>query len=191
MPPAARVDPVRAVAGRPIVPWTGSVWRAHSRRYGPTNDAGSRRASGRWHVAAADPDRGNEAAWPALYTSLDLAVCSFEVQRIVTRRGGTITALRGYRYTELWLRLGAVVDVRDESALGVDAGALTRDDDLSLPRAIAHAARGRAAEAILVPSASLVGDNLILFLDLRRVGSVVEVVRWLAPNLGEESGPTP
>lgn len=179
------------VASCPIVPWTGSVWRAHSRRYGPTDDGGSRRASGRWHVGAEDPDRGDEPAWPALYTALDLAVCSFEVQRIVSRGEGTIARLKNYRYSELWLQLEAVVDVRDEAGMGLLAGALTRDDDLSRPRRIARAARDRGAEAILVPSASRVGDNLILFLDLRRPGSVIEVVRSLDPNLGERTAPGP
>lgn len=184
MPRSARFDPVQAVARCPIAPWSGSVWRAHSRRHGPTDDGDSRHASGLWHVGADDPDRGDGPAWPALYTALDLAVCSFEVQRIVTRRGGTIAGLKGYRYSELRVRLEAVLDVRDESAMGLPSGALTRDDDLSLPRSIAYAAHRRAVEAMLIPSASLVGDDLILFLDLRRAGSVVDVIRTLDPNLG-------
>jgi len=91
--------------------------------------------------------------------------------------------LKGYRYSGLRVRLEAVLDLRDVSAMVLPSGALTRDD-LSLPRSIAYAARRRAVEAMLVPSASLVGDTLILFLDLRRAGSVVDVIRTLDPNLG-------
>lgn len=113
------------------------------------------------------------------------------MQRIVTRQGGTFAGLRGYRYSELWLQLEAVFDVRDEAALGLTPGALTRDDDLVLPRLIARTARDLGAEAILVPSASLVGDNAILFLDLLRPDSVIEVTRSLEPNLGGASTPAP
>lgn len=136
------------------------MWRAHGRRYGPTDDGGSRRASGRWHVGADDPDRGDEAAWPALYTALNLAVCAFEVQRIATRRGGPIAGLKGYRYSELRIRLEAVLDARDEAGMGLAVGALASEDDLSRPRSLARAARALLVEGMLVPSASLIGNDL-------------------------------
>lgn len=160
------------------------VWRAHKRRYDATDYGGTLLASGRWHVAKQDPDYVSGPAWPALYTSLDLATCAFEVQRIITRGGGSIDTLRDYRYSELSVRLQVVIDSSDPAQLGLTAEDLLQEGNYAIPRAVALAGRVVEAEALLVPSASRIGHNLIIFPDLKRQGSVIAVRRSLAPHLG-------
>lgn len=69
--------------------------------------------------------------------------------------------------------IGAVeVDIRDtldltdasnQKALGVDPAQLTDALDLTLPRALAEAARALGINALLVPSAAAAGKNLVVF----------------------------
>jgi hypothetical protein len=83
----------------------------------------------------------------------------------------------------LQVELDAVVDCRDAARLGVAPDDLIRDDDFAVPRAIAVAARRRAIEAMLVPSASSTGENLIVFPDLIRAASSLVVARHVDPKL--------
>src|SRR5262245_17936699 len=59
---------------------------------------------------------------------------------------------------------------------------LLDDLDLAVPQSLV-AARRRGAEGLVVPSASLLGDNLVIFLDRLRPTSLIEVVRSIEPRL--------
>jgi hypothetical protein len=107
-----------------------------------------------------------------------LHVCLGEVLR-----NAADDRVRLFRYTELGVRLAAVLDCRDASAFGVSQNAILDNIDVDLPHALAAAARRRGAEALLVPSASLLGDNLVVFPDLLREGSKVDAIRSLDPRL--------
>jgi RES domain-containing protein len=169
-------DADRTVAARPLEPWEGTVWRGHSPRYGATDHGGSLQVTGRWHRAA---DRYPPAAMgPALYTGLGLHVCLGEVLRNTADN-----RVRLLRYTELRLRLVAVLDCRVASALGLDEASLIEDQDFETSQVLAAAARRHRAEALLVPSASLLGDNLVNFPDRLRSESQVEEVRFVDPRL--------
>jgi hypothetical protein len=174
LPPGWDAD--RAVAARPLLSWEGTVWRGHSPRYGATDHGGSLRVTGRWHRAS---DRFPvEHTWPALYTGIGLHVCLGEVLRNTAD-----DRLRRFRFTELRVRLGAILDGRDASGFGLIEDALLDDLDFDVPQALAAAARRLGAEALLVRSASLLGDNLVIFPDLLREDSLIEEVRSLDPRL--------
>lgn len=68
-----------------------------------------------------------------------------------------------YRLSEVEVELGAVLDCRDASLLGRSPDDLIRDREFTVTQEIAAAAIARGAEAILVPSATLLGDNLVVF----------------------------
>jgi hypothetical protein len=57
-----------AVDARPVRPWSGIVWRCHSRRYPGDDAGGSLRTTGRFHRGS-DTFTSSET-WPALYTGL-------------------------------------------------------------------------------------------------------------------------
>lgn len=61
-----------------------------------------------------------------------------------------------------------IVDLTDEAnqkALGLSAAQLTDQLDLTLPQAVADAARSLGINALLVPSAVAAGKNLVVFED--------------------------
>jgi hypothetical protein len=132
--------------------------------------------TGRWHRAVDryPPDQ----TWPALYTGIGLHVCLGEVLR-----NAADDRVRLFRYTELRVRFSAVLDCRDPADFGLTSDVLLHDFDFDAPHAVAAAARRRAAEALLVRSASFLGDNLVIFPDLVRSDSIVEEVRFVDPRL--------
>jgi len=159
----------------------GTVWRGHGRRYNALDDGGSRVMSARYHQAinAFPPDD----VWPALYTGLDLAVSLAEIMR-----ARPTSHPRDVRFTELMVELGAVADCRDLEALGIDSVRLFADFDYSVGHALARVVRAAGGEGMLVPSASLLGDNLVIFPDLLRTGTSMGVVRSVDPNLTKDRG---
>lgn len=161
-----------AIASCPISPIHQAVWRGHRAKYDALDSSGSRLVSGRYHVAPNDASGGR--SWAALYTSVDLAVALGEIQRNIKLSG-----LRDYRFTEIRVQLEAVVDCRELSEIQL----LLDDHVYSSGQAIAVAAIDARAEAILMPSATRLGDNLIIFPDSIRVASVIQVVRFIDPRL--------
>jgi hypothetical protein len=169
-------DADHAIALSPLLPWNGTVWRGHSPRYGAIDHGGSLKVTGRWHRAS--DLYLPEHIWPALYTGLDLHVCFGEVLR-----NATDDRVRQFRYTELRVQLSAVLDYRNPLLFGLVEESLLDDLDFDVPHSIAAAARRRRAEALLVRSASLLGDNLVIFPDLVRGDSQIEEVRFVDPRL--------
>jgi RES domain-containing protein len=172
-------DANAAVRARPLEAWKGSAWRAHNARYAADDPGGSLRVSGRYNLGM---DRVPAAdAWAALYLGLSQAICLGEVLRHITP--ATLARLSGYRLTELWVEMGAVLDCRDPSAFGLAIVDLCDDFDYGIPQRLAGAAVAAGAEGILVPSVTRLGDNLILFPQNRRAGSVVTIRSWVDPRL--------
>lgn len=140
-------------------PWRGRAWRAHFRSYEATDHGGSLRSSGRYHRG---PDRfPPEESWPALYLALSPEVSLGEVLRRLPPE--LLNQLNEYRISELDVELHAVLDCRDAEVLGLKPGDLLDDYDLRITQEIGAAAVGEGVEALLIPSATRLGDNLVVF----------------------------
>jgi hypothetical protein len=169
-------DATRALTTLPLEPFGDAVWRGHRRRYDALSHHGSLVLSGRFHQAVDlfPADR----TWPALYTALGLHVALGEIVRNIEQRD-----LEAFRFTEIRVDLQAVLDCRDPLALGLTPANLLHDTDYAVPRALAAAAIDRGAEAIVVHSASLLGDNPIIFPHRLRPGSTLTAGRSIDPRL--------
>lgn len=160
-------------------PWGGYAWRFHRRAYGATDSGGSLVVSGRYHRAQDQFPRSE--VWSALYLALSPEVSLGEVLRHFTPE--LLPQLNEYRLSEIELQLEAVFDCRDAAALGLTSNDLIRDYDFSITQQIAAAAIAQAAEAILVPSATGLGDNLIVFPAQLRSSSWLAVIGSRDPRL--------
>jgi RES domain-containing protein len=157
--------------------WRGTVWRIHAQRYAATDPGGSRRFSGRYHRAA-DLFAG-QRTWVALYLALDPGSCLAEAVRHAT----DLSDLTDRRVTELDVSLSGVIDLRDASVIGLTTEDLVDDRRYDLTQEIALAALERGAEGLLVPAASLLGNNLVVLFDNLHPGSRIEVRRFIDPRL--------
>ena len=165
-----------AVAGLVASTWSGITWRIHARRYAATDPGGSRRFSGRYHRA---PDLfPNQRAWPVLYLGLERGTCIAEA----TRHAGDLSDLADRRLSEIEVSLSAVLDLRDPTVLGLTQGDLV-GQDYTLTQEIALVALERGVEALRVPAASLVGNNLAILVENLLPTSRVQVTGFVDPRL--------
>lgn len=74
-----------------------------------------------------------------------------------------LSRLNDYRLSEVEANLAAILDCRDAAVFGLSRDALLHDTDYRATQALAAAAIAHGAEALLVPSATLLGDNLVVF----------------------------
>jgi len=113
-----------------------------------------------------------------LYLGLDRGTCIAEA----TRHATALRDLTERRLTEIEVRLSSVLDLRDASVLG-----LTQDDllgqDYTLTQEIALAALERGVEALLVPAASLIGNNLVVLVENLLPTSRIKVTDFVDPRL--------
>lgn len=168
-----------ALAACQPLPWSGSAWRAHRRKYLATDPGGSLRVSGRYNRGLDRFAPGQ--VWPALYLSLGAEVCLGEILRHISP--ALLPALNDYRISELRVELGAVLDCRDPALLGLTREDFCDDLDYTVTQALAAAAIERGAEALLVPSATCLGDNLIVFTTCLAATSRLAVVSSRDPRL--------
>jgi len=91
--------------------------------------------------------------------------------------------LNEYRVSELEVETEAVLDCRDAAALGLDPDDLVHDYEFEITHELAAAAIARDAEGILVPSATRLGDNLIVFPNRLRKASRLVVIGSRDPRL--------
>ena len=179
MPAPPGWDATAAVAACRIVARRRNAWRAHNRRYAATASGGSLQVSGRYNrgLDLFPPDE----AWPALYLGLSEAICLGEILRHLTP--ARFAALSNYRLTQVRVQLSAVVDCWEPARLGLKFEDLCEDMNYRAPQAIARAAIDRGAEGILVPSATRLGHNLIIFPHCLRPSSRIAVVRSVDPRI--------
>lgn len=151
----------------------------HKRKYLATDAGGSRKVSGRYNQGL---DLFPEAdVWSALYLALGAEVCIGEILRHI--EPDILPALNDYRITELEVRLSAVLDCRDVAAIGLSPTDLWHDTDCRSPRLLAQAAIARGVEGMLVPSATRLGDNLIIFSDQLHADASLGIVSERDPAL--------
>lgn len=162
-----------AVAAAPVLSWHGSVWRCHDGRFSADSWEGSRYYSGRFHRA---PDLfPAQQTWAALYTGLGPEISLGEAIRY---QAPHMRRIADYRLSELAVSLATVVDLRDLQTHGIAIDALLDDWDRTLGQEIGEAALDRRAEGILAPSASRLGDNLVLLPDNMATSSRVSNVSY-------------
>ena len=177
MPVRRDWDAHSAIAGLELEAWSGRVWRFHRRVYDALDAGGSLRVSGRYHQA---PNQF-QATWRAIYTALTPETALGEVLRHFTAE--LLPGLNRYRLTEVEVALTGVIDCRSAPAMGVEPSELTDDYEFVTTRAIATASIERGAEAILVPSATGLGDNLVVFPDQLQASSKMVIVGGRDPRL--------
>lgn len=142
--------------------------------------------SARFHCGASDPPaaeticREVRRRWTALYLGLSREVCIGEILRHTTPE---LLPQLNHRYTRLRVALERVLDCRDLGVLGLTGEDLWRDTDYCIPQRLALAALDRSVEGLLVPSATRLGDNFILFPEVLRSGSSITIVDHIDPNL--------
>jgi RES domain-containing protein len=179
MTPPDDWNPVTAIAGCQVNSLVGAAWRAHSPRYDATSYEGSRRTTGRYNCG---PDRFPDGPnWPVLYLALAPEVCIGELVRNVAPLDPT--RLNNYRISELHMSLPVVVDCTDLAALRLEIEDLCHDSDWEIPQELAEVALHPRFEGMIVPSASRLGNNLIVFPEQLRPDSVIEVRRYVDPRL--------
>ena len=161
------------VAAAPVLSWRGPVWRCHDGRFPADSWEGSRYYSGRFHRA---PDLfPARRTWTALYTALGPEVSLGETIRYQSPH---MRRIADYRLSELAVSLTKVVDVRDLETHELDMDVLLDDWDRTLGQTLGEATLDRDMEGILAPSASRLGDNLIVLPDNMNAASQVEVVSY-------------
>jgi RES domain-containing protein len=149
------------------------------RRYRADDPGGARRVSGRYNRGL---DRFSEGeSFPALYLATAPEMCLGEVYRHVTPE--LLPALNDFRLSELSVGVGEVLDCRYPEALGLELEHLVHDTDYEATQVIGAATRERGLEGMIVPSATRLGDNLILFPENLRAGFRVEIVPSRDPRL--------
>ncbi len=159
MPPTDDWDAARAVAACLIVGWEGRTWRMHKQTYLATDASGSRKYSGRYNRGLDLFPDGE--TWAALYLATSAEICLGEVLRHITP--ALLPLLNNYRISEIAVRLDNVLDCRNADALGLEVVDLCHDTDFTIPHLLAREALSRGFGGMLVPSATRLGDNLIVF----------------------------
>jgi RES domain-containing protein len=163
----------------PVSPWRGTAWRMHRRKYLATDPGGSLKVSGRYNRGL--DQFALEQTWPALYLAIAPETCLGELLRHVTVEH--LPHLNDYRLSELSLDLEVICDCRDMSAIGLAPADLWHDTDFRVTQELAASTIARGAEGMLVPSATRLGDNLVLFPTQLRPTSLISVIGSRDPRL--------
>ena len=151
----------------------------HRQKYDGGDPGGSPKVSGRYHL-------GNdrfvaEETWSTLYLALSPETCLGELVRHITPE--LLPHLNGYRISELRVTLMAVADCRDATLLGMMTDSLVHDRDYRATQHLGAAVVAAGLEGMLVPSATALGDNLIVFTAQMHAVSAIEVVDSRDPRL--------
>jgi RES domain-containing protein len=170
-------DPAAIVSKSVFIPWSGHVWRCHHRSRAALNTDGSLAGiGGRFNIGV---ERAMTPTFPALYTSIESAAALLEVVRHLGYRATdsrAVVALDDIAMrvlSQLDVRLQKVFDWSGDSAL---ASATSYADSQQLAAQSVNA----GAEAILVPSATGIDCNLIVFIDNLLESSHVTLIKQIA-----------
>jgi RES domain-containing protein len=162
------------------VPWSGSVWRCHHRSRAALNADGSLGGIGGRFNAGAGSDI--KPPFPALYASIESAAALLEVVRHLGYRSTDARAVVALDdvamrvLTQLDVSLQRVFDWR---AYPIVLDLLKRDASYRDTQRLASEAFAARAEAILVPSATGIESNLVIFVDNLGLDARVEIVKQL------------
>lgn len=162
----------RMIAEIPFQHFHGRVWRVHWREVAADDWSLSHRTSGRYHrgLDLFPPDQ----TFPVLYTSLAPEIAIWEMVRRSALRN--LTYLKNNVLTELEVDLDRMLDVSDPVAFRLTQAAIT-GADLRPCQEIAAIARSLGIQGLLVPSAAMLGLNLVLIPDNLASSERVRIVR--------------
>jgi RES domain-containing protein len=177
-------DPANVVANSALVPWSGRIWRCHHRSRKALNADGSLGGfGGRFNAGVKSVVR---PPFRALYTSVESAAALLEVIRHLGFRGPDsryVVPLDGIlmcTLSQLDVVLQRVFDWDANSDLRDLLASNSSQAAYSYTQQLAAAAIASGAEAILVPSATGIDTNLVVFVDNLGEGSHIEVVRQIS-----------
>jgi RES domain-containing protein len=151
------------------------VWRCHHRSRAALNTDGSLGANGGRFNAGVESDL--KPPFRALYTSIESAAALLEVVRHLGYRSPdrrAVVALEDIAMrvlTQIEIELQQVFDWRSESSVSHLSYRQTQQ--------LAAAAFNDGAEGVLVPSATGIDTNLVIFVDNLGDSSRIEVVRQI------------
>lgn len=175
----AAPTPEEIIVTCPVSRWRGTVWRAHRRKFPALDPTGARLYTGRFHRAS---DLFSEHdSWLALYLSLGSEICLGEILRNTPPE--LMFELNTYRITEVRVQLSEIIDCREIAARGISLDNLLNDHDYTMSQRLGAAVLATGAEGLLVPSATRLGDNLVVFPTNLRPESVLEVIASRDPVL--------
>lgn len=117
----------------------------------------------------------------ALYLSLAPEVCIGEILRHISP--SLLPELNDYRLTEIHLTLQRVIDLRHVQLDDFSPQNLATTASYEVPQTVARLAIERGAEALLVPSATRLGDNLVVFPEFLNSGSEMTIMGSRDPVL--------
>lgn len=168
-----------------IGPWSGFVWRTHSRRYRADSFEGSKRYSGRFNRGL--DDHSSTIRWPALYTACsELVALSETVRNIGNDHANRLSNLHLSSlevHLERVLFAHSLTDEKPQKLFGIDFDHQCERSDYHATHEFARLVRDRA-EAMLVPSCTgLRQGNLIVFPDRMAANSVITVVESINLSL--------
>ncbi len=137
-----------------------TCYRAIARQYNdPLSTKGNEKVSGRWHI---------KGEFNALYLCESKKVCIEELKRKVEDE----TIIENlFNIFELEIDFSLILDLTSEENLKMLeitesellAGSIVRLDEIRLPNSLARAAYELGFEGILVKSATMTGNNIVLF----------------------------
>lgn len=179
-------NPEEIIVQCPVIPWRGTVWRAHRRKFLALDPTGARLYSGRYHRAISGYPAGE--SWLALYLALGPDVSLGEILRNMPPE--LMPELNTYRISEIDIELGSVIDYRNIAALGITLDNLLNDLDYTTSQRLGAATLAMGVEGMLVPSATRLGDNLVVFPDQLHPDSRLDVVGSRDPVLYVERSQT-
>ncbi|MFL5799132.1 MAG: RES family NAD+ phosphorylase [Actinomycetota bacterium] len=173
MPPP---DPelIQAVDASPRSRFSGEAYRHVAPSYPALGGQGARIQGGRWNP----PE-----SFPVLYLAIQRECVVAEFFRFAERSGRPPEELLPRTLHHYRVELGEVLDLRGSAALGavgLTAGDVQSDDPGRCQR-VGEAAHYVGFEAVLAPSATLVGHVLAVFTDRLHAGSTTEPLdheRW-------------
>lgn len=151
----------------------------HASRYAADDPGGSYRVSGRYNRGR--DFFGEDEVFPAVYLASAPEVSLGEKQRHLV--ASNLPELNNQVLSELGVRLQYVYDLSEPEKVGINREALTDDYDYSFSQSLSAALREKGAEALLVPSATLLGTNLVVFPDRLRDGSSLGILASRATRL--------
>jgi RES domain-containing protein len=173
-------DPATVVANSSLIAWSGRVWRCHHRSRGALNADGSLGGvGGRFNAGL---DSVVKPAFRALYTSVESAAALLEVIRHLGYRAAdarAVVALENIAMrtlSQLDVALQRVFDWSHDSTFG---GFLTSNTSYPYTQKLAAEASMAGAEAILVPSATGIDANLIIFVENAGAHTQIELVKQI------------
>ena len=173
-------DPADIVASSVLQPWSGRVWRCHHRSRAALNADGSLSGGGGRFNAGSASDL--KPPFRALYTSVESAAALLEVVRHLGYRSADARAVVALRdlalraLTQLHVSLQRVFDWSPAAAF---ADALRNDFSYRHSQELAVAAVAAGAEGVLVPSATGIDSNLVIFVESLGDGSRIDLVRQI------------